>query len=270
MKIDVNGTNYNVEFDSLTNDSIPLIFLHGFLGSLKDWQFLKGKLNSNFNPVFIDLVGHGLSDSPMEDSHYSENSIVNALKEISIKLEIDEFILAGYSMGARAALAFALSNSSQVKALILEGVNPGIEIEKERSEREKNDFDLSLVLENGSLENFLGFWYSQPIFQSLNNEQIIKLIQSRKENNKHGLAKALRNFSTGKTKNKWNELGKIKCPTLLISGELDKKYCDINENISKKIPGSQKKIIKNSGHNTHFENHFDYILVVNNFLTNYF
>jgi 2-succinyl-6-hydroxy-2,4-cyclohexadiene-1-carboxylate synthase len=92
----------------------------------------------------------------------------------------------------------------------------------------------------------------------------------RKTNNKFGLAKVLRNFSTGKMKNHWNELDNIKCKTLLIAGEFDKKYCEINKKISGKIKSCQLEMIKKAGHNTHLENHFEYISVVNNFLTNYF
>ncbi len=270
MKVEIEGVNYNVEFDKSFTNSIIIVFIHGFTGSTKDWQFLTKNLDKKFNPIFIDLIGHGLSDSPENENLYSEVFIINSLKKIFKKLKLANFILAGYSMGGRVALTYTLENPDQVKAVILEGTNPGIKEKSERNRKEKSDHQLSVRLENEELESFLNYWYRQEIFNSLNDIEIESLIQSKRLNNRFGLAKVLRNFSTGKMKNKWNELNEINCPTLLISGEFDKKYCEINKLMSGKINLCQQKIIKNAGHNTHFENQFEYISVVNNFLTSYF
>lgn len=270
MKVKIDGVNYNIEFNKLNSKLIPIVFLHGFLGSAHDWHFLTGKLSKDFSPIFIDIIGHGLSDSPEDEKFYAEYSIIDSLKKIFSKLKINKPILSGYSMGGRVTLSYSLENPDQVRALILEGANPGIKEEKERKEREKNDYQLSQRLENEELVDFLNFWYSQSIFSSLKRKDIEKLIQARMINNRFGLAKVMRNFSTGKMKSKWDELNKITCPTLLISGEYDKKYCKINKEVSTKIKVCEQKIIKNAGHNTHFENQFEYISVVNNFLTDYF
>ncbi len=41
-----------------------IVFLHGFTGSSFDWEFLFDKLPNGFEPIVIDLLGHGKTSSP--------------------------------------------------------------------------------------------------------------------------------------------------------------------------------------------------------------
>jgi 2-succinyl-6-hydroxy-2,4-cyclohexadiene-1-carboxylate synthase len=64
----------------------------------------------------------------------------------------------------------------------------------------------------------------------------------------------------------FEHLKEVKCKTLLITGELDTKFTNINSEIVKLFPNAEHKIIKNAGHNTHLEDPEKFIKEVNKFL----
>jgi len=58
----------------------------------------------------------------------------------------------------------------------------------------------------------------------------------------------------------------IPVKTLLISGELDAKYTDINIEMVNLFTNAEHTVIKNAGHNTHLEERKRFIDTINNFL----
>lgn len=247
-----------------------IIFLHGFGGSLNDFKDCALHIDKNFTPVGIDLIGHGQSPSPENFIYYNENSIILQIKSVLDKLDVKEINLAGYSMGGRAALSFALTFPAIIKSLILESSSAGIENNCERSERMKSDEILSSTLKNEGTEFFFNRWINMPLFGSLrerfSEDLIEKYLEKKKGNNAIGLSNILTEFSPGKVKSKWKELDKINFPVLLITGEKDKKYCKINEKMRTLINGSDHQTIKTAGHVAHLEEPQIFINLVNAFL----
>ena len=64
------------------------------------------------------------------------------------------------------------------------------------------------------------------------------------------------------------EVKKIRFQVLLIAGDLDKKFKAISEIALEQIPKSMLKIVRNSGHNVHFEKPEVFLKLLNEFLSN--
>jgi 2-succinyl-6-hydroxy-2,4-cyclohexadiene-1-carboxylate synthase len=64
----------------------------------------------------------------------------------------------------------------------------------------------------------------------------------------------------------YNKIKDIPLKTLLVTGELDSKYTDINIEMVKLLTNAEHKIIKNAGHNTHLEEPQKFIEEINKFL----
>ena len=237
------------------------------MGSSSDWQKICKNLSSDFYCLAIDLPGHGKSEI---DECKNSFKIENAARYISEFLQNNnlEFChLLGYSMGGRLAIYLAINYPNFFNKIIIESAQPGISDSIEKLNRKNHDYKLSQKLETVNLSEFLKFWYNQPIFETLKqHKSFANLLNSRLNNDPRKLSKSLMEMGAGTQPSLWNELYRIKNPCLLIAGEFDIKYQKLFSKIHKEIFLSKFIILKNCGHNTHFENPDEFIKVVKKFL----
>ncbi len=230
--------NDNLDFHLITGQNFqrskltPLVFLHGFTGSSSDWQFCMSEFEDKFQPVAIDLIGHGLTSSPEDPELYSARSIVNQLHFIFTAVGFKDIILAGYSMGGRAAISYTVDHPEMVKALILESTTPGISETDQRLERRRNDKLLASRIKSKGVADFIPEWMNSPIFSTQKNldKSMLNEIKSRKmKNNSTGLSNILTEFGTGSMPDYWESLKHLNQDTLLLTGSLDNKFTEINQ-----------------------------------------
>lgn len=273
MIVQYENIKLNLEqFSEFDVSKKTIFFLHGFTGSANDWKEIVQNIDKRFNKIALDLVGHGKSSAPSSVNYYSAESIVNQIEQVINSLQLKEIIICGYSMGGRVALTFTLSRSELVKGLVLESASAGFKNGKEREARKVSDDGLADYIENNSIEDFAAMWIDQELFGTLrrfSNEKLKYIKEQKAKNSKTGLANSLRGFGTGVMPNLAPELKKLKMPVLLISGGLDEKFTQINQNLKKIIPSAKHKIIATAGHNTHLEEPKKFIEAVNGFLSRF-
>lgn len=270
MKINSNSVKINIEhFNSFNRERDTVLLFHGFSGSLEDWCDISTSLDSRFNYTGVDLIGHGKSDSPTDVEKYKPDSLVSQIHDILDHLLINKAIILGYSMGGRAALFYAATQPKKIKGLILESTIAGIENQKDRNERIKSDEKLAQYIEKHSIENFVELWMDKEIFNTQRrfpNHKLESIKRKKISNSKVGLVNSLRGFGTGVTPYLGDKLSALDFPVLLISGELDSKFTQINSEMVTQFPKTELKIIHNAGHNTHLEEPEKFIKTINNFL----
>ncbi len=233
----------------------PILFLHGFMGSTADWQTVFKMLEQKLYCLAVDLPGHGKTKIVSAGNSFSISSTAEHVLNILDREHVKTCALVGYSMGGRLALYLALHFPHRFIWLVVESASPGLASETERTARRKRDEQLVLDLENRSLRDFLKNWYDQPLFASLKGHPyFIEMFARRLQNDPQGLANSLRFMGTGVQPSLWAELDALQPPTLLLAGELDKKFIDIAYQMESKIHKSKLRIINNCGHNIHFEN----------------
>ncbi|MCX7875034.1 MAG: 2-succinyl-6-hydroxy-2,4-cyclohexadiene-1-carboxylate synthase [Melioribacteraceae bacterium] len=256
MKLNIDGINFNILIDDskISQNKIPILFIHGFTGSSDDWEFILNSIPSDFLPFAIDLIGHGKTDSPKDSKYYNCSSIVNQINSVITFFNFKKIILAGYSMGGRVALSYSLKHLEKVSALILESTTPGIEDVEEKKKRVEHDLILAETILNDGVENFIEYWFNTPLFSSLKTlNNFLQIIEKRKTNNPIGLANTLKSFSTGLMNSYWDKIGLLNVPVLLITGSRDKKYTEQNFIMKNYFKNAQHKIIEEATHNTHLE-----------------
>ena len=152
----------------------------------------------------------------------------------------------------------------------MESTSAGIKSEKgERLKELKNDEDLADFILNNPIEKFIDYWMNLDMFATqkrFSNQKLEEIKKSKLDNNRIGLANSLKGFSTGKMPNYYNDLKTFLPETLLITGELDSKFTDLNIEMTSLLPNSTHVAIKNAGHNTHLEEPKRFIETVNMFL----
>jgi 2-succinyl-6-hydroxy-2,4-cyclohexadiene-1-carboxylate synthase len=88
--------------------------LHGFTGSARAMACIAEGLGDAHRILAIDLVGHGRSPAPRDPTAYSMTACVGQLAAALDDLNVHDAHWIGYSMGGRAALAFAATHPARV------------------------------------------------------------------------------------------------------------------------------------------------------------
>lgn len=95
----------------------PLILIHGFGGSMWNWEYQYSVLSHTHRVIIPDLLGSGLSDKPEEA--YTPTRLVEFFRQFMDTLNIPQATLVGNSMGAGLAMAIALDYPERVTQLVL-------------------------------------------------------------------------------------------------------------------------------------------------------
>lgn len=92
----------------------PLVLLHGLLDSSEGWDLLASELN---RPIYaFDLPGFGSSELP---AHAQLSSYAHVISQAIRKLDLNDFILVGHSLGGGVATIVAGNNAERVHQLVL-------------------------------------------------------------------------------------------------------------------------------------------------------
>lgn len=240
-----------------------VLLLHGFLGSGEDFDEIVPMLIDQFCCLTIDLPGHGKTRF---NSDYTMQNTADAIVTQLDDLEIAQTNLIGYSMGGRLALYLALNFPNRFPKAILESASPGLKTEAEQLARIEHDRRIAARLE-ADFERFLQDWYEQPLFESLKQNPIFETtIAKRSHNNPSELAKSLIQMGTGMQPNLWQKLKNHHNPLLLILGEYDRKFVEINQEMATICQTARLAIVPDAGHNVHIENPNAYAHAVKTFL----
>ena len=250
--------------------SPPLLLLHGFLGSHRDFDVLLPTLSQQFYCILVDLPGHGKSLSVLD--RYTFSATATALLALLDQLKISQTHLLGYSMGGRLALYLLCHYPERFIRVVLESASPGLKTAEERKVRQERDEAIAHQLETAPISDFLTRWYRNPLFASLQThpDRRVAMLQRRQNNQPAELAKALRGFSLGNQRSLWHCLASVERPLLLLVGALDSKFMTINREMTQYLPSQlvSLKHLTDCGHNVHLENPSLYAQTVSHFLGN--
>jgi esterase len=99
----------------------PLIILHGFFASGRNWRQVAEKFSSRFHVYVVDLRNHGASaHHPVMDYP----AMAADLLQFIHKHQLSELNILGHSMGGKVAMWFALHQPELVAKLIVVDIAP--------------------------------------------------------------------------------------------------------------------------------------------------
>jgi 2-succinyl-6-hydroxy-2,4-cyclohexadiene-1-carboxylate synthase len=223
-----------------------VVLAHGFTQSRACWAPFDLALASDASPVTVtrvDLPGHG-------EAAAIDVSFTEAADRLGRTGGRATYL--GYSLGGRLCLDLACSSPELVERLVLVSASPGLAGEAARAARRASDAALVDRLEHLGLDAFLDEWLAQPLFASL--PRGAAHLDERRRNTVAGLASSLRRCGTGAMPPRWDSLGGLDMPVLLIAGELDERFVDHAHAMAARIgPNAQVAIVAGAGHTTHLE-----------------
>ncbi|RBW71331.1 2-succinyl-6-hydroxy-2,4-cyclohexadiene-1-carboxylate synthase [Bacillus taeanensis] len=266
MIVTLNDVSYYVEIEG---EGPPLLLLHGFTGSLQTWAPFLPMLTKKHKVITIDIIGHGLSQSPENAARYTMENVSADLLSLLNQLEIEKINIVGYSMGGRLALYFAHKYPERVNKLILESSSPGLETKEEQETRVKQDETLANFIKENGIKAFVEKWENIPLFntqKALPDKVQDKLRKERLNNNIVGLANSLQGMGTGIQPSLWDKLSSLEIPILLVVGEKDEKFCVIAEKMKNLLQNAQIKKISQAGHAIHLESPQTFVTIIVDYL----
>jgi 2-succinyl-6-hydroxy-2,4-cyclohexadiene-1-carboxylate synthase len=242
-----------------------VVFLHGLLGSIKEWDQIASVIAQSHPVLLIDLPGHGKSQSvELEESTGFEQACQLIIEQCHSS-PYQEFVLVGYSLGGRLAMYlsafFQLPSDITLRGLCVEGGNFGLISKEEKHIRWQNDTMWAERFEQQPIADVLDNWYQQKVFSSLNPEQRQVLVAKRSDNLGLSIGMMLRSTSLAKQPSLLNELHRCTIPMLYICGEADQKFQHLAEQSQLTY-----QIIAQAGHNAHVEQPERFTHVLNTFL----
>jgi 2-succinyl-6-hydroxy-2,4-cyclohexadiene-1-carboxylate synthase len=249
----VNGLEFHVDVDG---EGQPLLLLHGFTGSVRNWDLVRGRLLEHYRLILVDLIGHGQSPSPGDSDRYTLEWAVRDLVGVLDGLELPRADVLGYSMGGRLALRLAIDAPERVRTLLLESASPGIADSAERLVRSRADEELAARIERDGVAAFVGQWEQQPLLAlAAHVPPDIRAAQheQRLRNTRTGLANSLRGGGAGRQTPLWDRLGALRLPVRLIVGERDSRYCAIARRMIELLPKAELSVCQQAGHTVHLD-----------------
>ena len=218
--------------DEGRSESPVIVLLHGFNGSLFNFERLVPLLAKDFRLISIDLPGFGLTGA-IPSANYTTESFMDTVTRLTNQLGIEKFLIAGNSMGGGVAWRYTLENPTKVEGLILlasSGVGSKEDVKK-FEERENNPPIVWRLMNSTLFKKFLNY-YTPKFFATEGLKRSVydqKFADADHANQFHDLVllqgsrNAILSMTMGGRRQMYGpeSLSKITSPTLVIHGEED-------------------------------------------------
>ncbi len=188
-----------------------LVLTHGFGDSATTWTELRPILSERYETWSWDLLGHGRSAQPTEESEYSPQIALANLESV-IRAAGGDVVLIGHSLGGYLSQYRCASSLEGVRALVLIATGPGF---RSQAKRER--------------------W----------NEYV------HKASDRFDAPRAAYRMAEMHDDHVMANLEKLTVPTLLICGERDVQYHSALEVFRQRVPSTESMIVPGAKHHVH-------------------
>ena len=268
--VDIGGLRFR--YLDWGNDGLrPILFLHGGALTAHTWDLCCLALRDEFHCLALDQRGHGDTDwAP--DADYSIAAQREDVRGFVDKLGLDRFILAGMSMGAINALAFAIHYPEKLSHLVI--IDAGPEIRRPGSRRIRdfvnggaNPESLDTIIERALAFNprrdpkILRRSLMHNLRQQTDGNWVWKYDRKR-------FQQMDRDAHTAERRALAEGLAKITCPTLVVRGaESDVFHKEDAERLAQRLPDGRYVTIPRAGHTVQGDNPKDLAGALREFLS---
>ena len=203
-------------------EGIPLLMVHGFSGSHRNFQKLTNLLDKDkYRIIRVDLPGFGLSDFPKDEENYL-SMYKDFMSDFEAYLHLKDFYLIGNSMGGGLSLVNAYHHPENIKGLVL-FASAGYEMKLARKSAVR--FFRFNFVEHLFVKGIPLFLNKNTASRVFYNSDIITEKEIKVNNmiwNKEGNLAAIFRLAQNENFPDEKTIKEIKVPTLVIWGKQDK------------------------------------------------
>lgn len=211
-----------------STDGVPMILLHGHGNEAHLWDDFVPCVAPYYRVIAVDQRGHGDADWDPEGRYRTED-LVRDLEALTKELEIDRFVLIGFSMGGRAAMSFAGQHPERIAGLVI--VDMGPELDPRGRIRIGQEIQSQRAPVFGSVDEYtsmlsLNYPAGQPAALARmakhalkqRDDGLFELKMDPKLRADRPDDETARAEEEALTAELWEALAKIPCPTLVVRG----------------------------------------------------
>ena len=216
-----------------TAGSGPAILLsHGYSATSQMWTGQVAALSDRFQVITWDMRGHGQSDSPEDQSLYSEAHTMEDMAAILRAEGLESAVIGGLSLGGYMSAAFNLAHPEMTRALMLFDTGPGYKNPVAREGWNETAHRRAEIFEAKGLD---------ALGQSAE-------VRTSTHRSAAGLARAARGMLTQVDSRVIESFEGVSVPTLILVGEKDEPFINASQYMAKKVPNSTYVVIPDAGH----------------------
>jgi pimeloyl-ACP methyl ester carboxylesterase len=255
-----------------SREGTPLVFVHGFGNDAHIWDDAAPAVAGYYRTVALDLRGHGDSDRDPE-CRYDYDFHVADLEAVLAKLGIERLVLVGHSLGGRIATLFAGRHPDRMAGLVIVDSAPELDVRgtvRIRVDLQKSGGgDLSFESE-AAYRDVLAHNYpavSREILTRMAHHALRRRADGRfepkldpawfKGRSDAGVdPEAMRQREERLTRDMWDALAKVPCPTLVVRGAAsDVLSADVADRMVEEVlRHGQLAVIPRAGHSVMVDN----------------
>jgi pimeloyl-ACP methyl ester carboxylesterase len=215
------GAGPTIRGDS-AGEGPPIVLCHGITATRRYVVHGSRTLERDGRTVIsYDARGHGESDPAPPGQGYGYPDMVGDLEAV-VSAEVGEggLALAGHSMGAHTAVAYALAHPRRVSALIVIGPVYAGEISSESLEYWDG---LAAALEEGGVEGFVDYIDRASGLDPAWRDTVLRFTRERMLRHRHpeAIVAALRQVPRSRPFDSLDELEALEVPSLVVASDDD-------------------------------------------------
>jgi pimeloyl-ACP methyl ester carboxylesterase len=210
----------------------PLLLTHGFTGAKEDFgDWMDRFAEAGFWAVAPDLRGHGSSDQPEGEDHYSLSAYADDLLGLADQLGWERFSLLGHSMGGMVALE-PDTVAMGVEVIRTQGLAALLELMATLPQPPRAPSDASLRA-------------TRPGYAEFADAKVHRCSEDMYAAMAWVLATRVDRLA---------ELRTLQVPTLVVVGAEDRGFVEPSRRMAAAIDGAELAVIADAAHSPQFEN----------------
>ena len=222
---------------------LPVVLIHAFPLNRRMWSLQVSVLRDRFRMITVDLRGHGDSASvPVADS---VDDFALDVREVLDRLSIRKAVLVGLSMGGYTAFACYRCFPDRVEALVLSDTRA----QSDSAETRAGRVSMIQIAESKGADAIADIMLPRLLSPaSLQKPELSESLRAMIKHTPIGTIKADLKAMADRP-DSTPLLGTIRCPTLVLVGELDGSTPPSDARfIAQNIPEAHLQVISNAGH----------------------
>jgi pimeloyl-ACP methyl ester carboxylesterase len=234
----------------------PIVFVHELAGTCRSFDAQVAALKPRFRCITFNARGYPPSDVPSSVESYSQDIAASDIGAVLDAAGVKDAHVLGVSMGAAAALQFAISHPGRVRSAILCSIGSGSDAKP--GEYVSNMEANAARIEQNGLPQIRANFTSSPVrvrLKDKNPAEFEKFLQELTKFSVQGLASTMRGVQMRRPPlyAHKDKIAALRIPALVVLGGDDEGCNKPSHFLQETLPGARLEVLPNTGHAVNIE-----------------